>query len=107
MALNDIGPGDGAPVLIPGSHKCSEIHPRLKHDGKGIVYDGYTGKPAGSAFATQEVHLKAGDVVMFHRMPLRTGQRNAQILDIAGQSSIAIHRSMSENVLTIRIQMRC
>ena len=65
MALNDIGPGDGAPVLIPGSHKCSEIHPRLKHDGKGIVYDGYTGKPAGSAFATQEVHLKAGDVVMF------------------------------------------
>ncbi len=65
MALNDIGPGDGAPVLIPGSHKCSEIHPRLKHDGKGIVYDGYTGKAAGSAFATQEVHLKAGDVVMF------------------------------------------
>ncbi len=65
MAINDIGPGDGAPVLIPGSHKCSEIHPRLKHDGKGIVYDGYTGKPAGSAFATQEVHLKAGDVVMF------------------------------------------
>lgn len=65
MALNDIGPGDGAPVLIPGSHKCSEIHPRLKHDGKGIVYDGHTGKPAGSAFATQEVHLKAGDVVMF------------------------------------------
>ena len=65
MALNDIGPGDGAPVLIPGSHKCSEIHPRLKHDGKGIVYDGYTGKPAGTAFATQEVHLKAGDVVMF------------------------------------------
>ncbi len=65
MALNEIGPGDGAPVLIPGSHKCSEIHPRLKHDGKGIVYDGYTGKPAGSAFATQEVHLKAGDVVMF------------------------------------------
>ena len=65
MALNDIGPGDGAPVLIPGSHKCSEIHPRLKHDGKGIVYDGYTGKAAGSAFAIQEVHLKAGDVVMF------------------------------------------
>ena len=65
MALNDIGPGDGAPVLIPGSHKCSEIHPRLKQNGKGIVYDGFTGKPAGTAFATQEVHLKAGDVVMF------------------------------------------
>ena len=65
MALNDIGPGDGAPVLVPGSHKCTEIHPRLKHDGKGMVYDGISGKPAGTAFATQEIYLKAGDVVMF------------------------------------------
>ena len=48
-----------------GSHKCTEIHPRLKHDGKGLVYDGISGKPAGTAFATQEIYLKAGDVVMF------------------------------------------
>ena len=65
MALNDIGPGDGAPVLVPGSHKCTEIHPRLKVDGKGLVYDGVTGKPAGTAFGTKEIYLKAGDVVMF------------------------------------------
>ena len=65
MALNDIGPGDGAPVLVPGSHKSTEIHPRLKVDGKGLVYDGVSGKPAGTAFGTQEIYLKAGDVVMF------------------------------------------
>jgi ectoine hydroxylase-related dioxygenase (phytanoyl-CoA dioxygenase family) len=65
MALSDIGPGDGAPVLVPGSHKCTEIHPRLKVDGKGLVYDGISGKPAGTAFGTQEIYLKAGDVVMF------------------------------------------
>ena len=65
MALNDIGPGDGAPVLVPSSHKCTEIHPRLEQDGKGLVYDGITGKPAGTAVATQEIYLKAGDVVMF------------------------------------------
>ncbi len=65
MALNDIGPGDGAPVLVPSSHKCTEIHPRLEQDGKGLVYDGITGKPAGTAIATKEIYLKAGDVVMF------------------------------------------
>ena len=40
MALSDIGEGDGPTVLIPGSHKCTEIHPRLNADGKGLVYDG-------------------------------------------------------------------
>ena len=65
MALNDIGPGDGPPVLIPGSHKCTEIHPRLEKDGKGLVYDGVSGKPAGTAFATKEMYMKAGDVLFF------------------------------------------
>ena len=65
MALNDIGPGDGPPVLVPSSHQCTEIHPRLESNGKGLVYDGITGKPAGTAFATKEVYLKAGDVLMF------------------------------------------
>ena len=49
MALNDIGEGDGPPVLIPGSHKCTEIHPRLEVDGRGLIYDDVSGKPAGTA----------------------------------------------------------
>ncbi len=65
IALNDIGPGDGAPVLVPSSHKCAEIHPRLEHNGKGIVYDGITGKPAGTAFGVKEMYLKAGDALFF------------------------------------------
>ena len=65
MALNDIGEGDGPPVLIPGSHKCTEIHPRLDVDGRGLVYDGVSGKPAGTAIAVQEMYLKAGDVLLF------------------------------------------
>ena len=65
MALDDIGPGDGSLVLVPGSHNCTEIHPRLEVDGKGLVYDGITGLPAGTAVATKEVYLEAGDVVLF------------------------------------------
>lgn len=65
MALHDIGEGDGPPVLIPGSHKCTEIHPRLHVDGQGLVYDGVSGKPAGTAVAVKEMYLKAGDVLMF------------------------------------------
>ena len=65
MALNDIGEGDGPPVLIPGSHKCTEIHPRLEEDGRGLIYDSVSGKPAGTAIAMQEMYLKAGDVLLF------------------------------------------
>ena len=65
MALNDIGEGDGPPVLIPGSHKCTEIHPRLEVDGQGLIYDSVSGKPAGTAIAMQEMYLKAGDVLLF------------------------------------------
>ena len=65
MALHDIGEGDGPPVLIPGSHKCTEIHPRLHVDGQGLVYDGVSGKPAGTAVAVKEMYMKAGDVLFF------------------------------------------
>lgn len=65
MALNDIGEGDGPTVLISGSHKCTEIHPRLNVDGRGLVYDGVSGKPAGTAIAVEEMYLKAGDVLLF------------------------------------------
>ena len=65
MALNDIGEGEGPPVLIPGSHKCTEIHPRLEVDGRGLIYDDVSGKPAGTAIAMQEMYLKAGDVLLF------------------------------------------
>lgn len=61
MALNDIGPGDGATMVIPGSHKANFNHPDFeKHRIK-----------AGEATSLNdvegaiEVHLKAGDALMF------------------------------------------
>jgi hypothetical protein len=62
MALNDIGPGDGATVVIPGSHKSHEIHPVLAA-GK---HEGYRDDvPASEAMGAKEVHLKAGQAIMF------------------------------------------
>lgn len=64
IALEDIGPGDGGTVLIPGSHKVSEVHPRLEVDGEkvGSLNDG---RLAGSATAMREMHLQAGDALFF------------------------------------------
>jgi ectoine hydroxylase-related dioxygenase (phytanoyl-CoA dioxygenase family) len=64
MALNDIGPGDGPTVLVPGSHKSSEVHPRLEVKGKGVVAIN-DGQAAGTALGMQEMYLKAGDVLFF------------------------------------------
>lgn len=60
IALNDIGPGDGATMVIPGSHKSNLRHPQTvaldKRDEQTSV-DGIAG--------AVEVHLKAGDALMF------------------------------------------
>lgn len=60
IALNDIGPGDGATMVIPGSHKSNLRHPQTvsvdKRDEQSSV-DGIAG--------AIEVHLKAGDALMF------------------------------------------
>lgn len=65
MALQDIGPGDGPTAIVPGSHRATEVHPRLVRDGKGIVAAADTREAAGGAYGTCEVFLKAGDVLMF------------------------------------------
>jgi hypothetical protein len=64
IALEDIGPGDGGTVLIPGSHKVTEVHPRLEVDGLkvGSLDDG---RKAGTAEGMKEMHLKAGDALFF------------------------------------------
>ena len=58
VALNDIGPGDGGTLVIPGSHKSEVPHPlSLKpwHERQE------TEEIEGSV----EVHLKAGDALLF------------------------------------------
>ena len=82
MALSDIGPGDGATVVVPGSHKSHEIHPVLR----GGKQSGYrTDEPASEAMGTIEVHLRAGQALMFtdaimHGAAARTNPGERRIL---------------------------
>ena len=55
MALTDIGPGDGATMIIPGSHKSHFPHPR-KPDYSS---------PMDTMEGAVEVHLKKGDALLF------------------------------------------
>ena len=67
VALTDIGPGDGATTVIPGSHKSHEVHPSMRAEGERAgaseVYNDDI--VAGEQLAMQEVYLKAGDSLMF------------------------------------------
>lgn len=60
MALTDIGPEDGATMVIPGSHKSNFRHPEYEKSrmtASGGSVDGVTG--------AIELHMKAGDAVLF------------------------------------------
>jgi hypothetical protein len=60
MALKDIGPGDGATTVIPGSHKSHLTHPQMMQEnfwGKGVN--------ATQTAGMYQVHLNAGDALMF------------------------------------------
>lgn len=60
IALNDIGPGDGATMVIPGSHKANLRHPeteKYQMRGEDAAVDKVTG--------AVEVQLQAGDALLF------------------------------------------
>jgi Phytanoyl-CoA dioxygenase (PhyH) len=61
MALTDIGPGDGATMVVPASHKANFVHPDAAMAGMraGEVrsVDGVEG--------AIEVHLNRGDAILF------------------------------------------
>lgn len=60
MALTDIGPGDGGTMVIPGSHKSNLPNPAPEAKwGKEQV------ESMGSEAGAIEVHLKAGDALLF------------------------------------------
>ena len=84
MAFNDVGPGDGATMVIPGSHKSNVAHPEY---GKaqmttdhGTSVDGITG--------AVEVHLKAGDAILFVDAIMHGSARRVN----EGQRRIAVYR---------------
>jgi hypothetical protein len=63
IALADIGPGDGCTVVVPGSHKSAVLHPELVDSPGNSVYR--SDRHAGGSLGAIEVHLKAGQAVMF------------------------------------------
>ena len=84
LALNDIGPGDGGTLVVPGSHKSNLPNPLVNQKGKDRK--DYVLEPGDMAPYLREVHLKAGDAVLFtdaliHGASVRTneGERRALI----------------------------
>lgn len=59
LALTDFGPGDGATMVIPGSHKANFNHPEFEQHrmAHGASVDGTAG--------AIEVNMKAGDALLF------------------------------------------
>jgi hypothetical protein len=56
VALNDIGPGDGGTMVVPGSHKSNFQLPN---------WDELTGDTLEDVPEAREVHLEAGDALLF------------------------------------------
>lgn len=61
MAFNNVGPGDGATMVVPGSHKSNFPHPEL---GRAAMKVGEA-RSVDDVEGAVEVHLQAGDAVMF------------------------------------------
>lgn len=60
LALTDIGPGDGATTVIPGSHKSLICHPHMDRPYKERIKE-----PSDDVEGAIEVHLNAGDALLF------------------------------------------
>lgn len=60
MALTDIGPGDGATMVVPGSHKSHFPHPDSeKHRMRGETAS------VDDVEGAVEIHMEAGDALLF------------------------------------------
>ena len=57
LALTDVGPGDGATMVVPGSHKSNLPHPNEGDYAAMDTMDALEG--------AVEVHLRAGDALLF------------------------------------------
>jgi hypothetical protein len=66
FAFNDIGPGDGATMVIPGSHKSNIVHPEFMRPREKSVWADDAGASSLDGVAGAiEVHMKAGDAIVF------------------------------------------
>ena len=84
FALNDIGPGDGATMIIPASHKSNFVHPDTETSkmkpGEVTSVDNVEG--------AIEVHLNAGDALLFVDAISHGSAKRVN----AGERRIAVYR---------------
>ena len=88
VALTDIGPGDGATMVIPGSHKSLVAHPAFAERDQPHEWSNAGGGSVDGIAGAVEVHLGAGDAILFvdalcHGSAKRTN---------AGERIIAVYR---------------
>lgn len=80
MAFNDIGPGDGATMVIPGSHKAHFQHPQFEQHKLTADSANSVDEVEGAV----ELQMEAGDVLLFvdalsHGSARRTTPGNRRI----------------------------
>jgi Phytanoyl-CoA dioxygenase (PhyH) len=64
-AFTDIGTGDGATMVIPGSHKSNMIHPAFLRRDRAHEWSDKGGGSVEDVEEAVEVHMKAGDMLIF------------------------------------------
>lgn len=87
MAFTDIGPGDGATMVIPGSHKANIVHPAFLRRRGNEWGEGGGGSVEGTEGAI-EVHMQAGDALVFVDACCHGSARRAK----PGERRIAVYR---------------
>ena len=85
VPLNDVGPGDGATVIIPGSHKSDIEHPQTRDD------DARVRMPTEELEGAMELHLKAGDAVL-HGSAKRSNPGQRRMVAIRYVPATIAHR---------------
>jgi len=89
FAFTDIGPGDGATMVIPGSHKSNIVHPAFKRpDSQTEWTDASGGGSVEGVAGAVEVHMKAGDALVFSDATSHGSARRVN----AGERRISVYR---------------
>jgi ectoine hydroxylase-related dioxygenase (phytanoyl-CoA dioxygenase family) len=82
LALTDIGPGDGATMVIPGSHKSKMRHPQMEE----YSYGG--DKTMDSIVGAVPAYMEKGDVLLFSDSIMHGGSARTN----RGERRITIYR---------------
>jgi hypothetical protein len=86
LALTDVGPGDGATAVVPGSHKSDLPHPRQEPGG------GLSSASGEDLEGAEECFLKAGDALLLNDFALHASTRRRN----SGERRMIIFRYVPE-----------